>query len=99
MRLRKRSTRLAVRLEAVAAAAASPKWLVRGSRPLFRLNVVAAVAPQLRDMAELLRGHDPPLRGVALVVRLLEERESPLYGDDPVALAEATRRIRFALER
>jgi hypothetical protein len=97
-RLRGRSRSLAERLEAVTATVASPRWLVRSSRPLFRLRVVAAVAPQLGDIAELLMREDRPLRGIALVARLLEEGDSPLYGDDPVELAETLRRIRFVLD-
>ncbi len=96
-RLRKRCPHLADNLEVIAATADRPRWLVRGSRPLFRVNVVAAVVPQLRELAELLRREHAPLRGVVLVTRLLEEGDSALYGDDPVQLAEILGRIRFAL--
>ena len=67
------------------------------ARPLFRVHVVRAVAPELADIASLLRSESPALRGIAITERLLSDGCSPLYGDDAEQLRRELHRIRFLL--
>ena len=90
--------RLARSLERARELADSSRWLARSSRPLFRLDVVAAVGPQLSDIAALLRRDEVDAAGVALMWRLLHDGASPLYGQDVAALSEALDLVRRRLE-
>jgi hypothetical protein len=57
------------------------------------VNVVAAVTPQLAELATALRKTDSEAAGIAMAGRLLCEGDSPLYGDDIFVLRETLTRI------
>jgi hypothetical protein len=84
---------LARSIERVAAQAEDRRWSLRGSRPLFRWVVVAAVRPELRGLAEALRGPGCTAVAVARAKLLLCDSRSPLYGEDPRLLREELVRI------
>jgi hypothetical protein len=65
--------------------------------PLLNARVVAAVRPELAEIAGRLREGTPGVRGVALVERLLSEGGSALHGPSASALRQELRRIRFML--
>jgi hypothetical protein len=90
--------RLAQSVDHVREAAECRRWLLRGSRPLFRVQVVAAVSPELAELARALRRTDCQAAGVALTQRLLCDGTSPLYGEDIARLRETLRRVRSRLE-
>jgi hypothetical protein len=56
------------------------------ARPLVDLRAARLVAPQLYELARLLRGETCSLRGVALIEQLLSAPASVLYGSDPELL-------------
>ena len=85
--------RLARSLDRILRTVEYRRWLLRGSRPLFRTGVVAAVSPQLAELATALRRPDCEAAGLAMTQKLLCEGDSPLYGDDIVLLRETLRRI------
>jgi hypothetical protein len=91
--------RLADALEDVVDTAGRPLARHPSARPLFNVFVVRPVAPQLREIADLLRADAPPLRGVALVERLITDGLSPLYGANVDALDQELRRARYLLTR
>jgi hypothetical protein len=90
--------RLAGSLDRATDLAERPRWLLRGSRPLFRLDIIAAASPQLAELATALRRAHCEAAGVAMTERLLCDGDSPLYGDDPVLLREILGRILSRLE-
>lgn len=92
-----RRARLARALDALRDEAATP-LVRRSSLPLYSRRVVAAVAPELEETAQVLRRSDASVRGVALSERLLSGHDSPLYGDDADRLREELRRVRFLLD-
>jgi len=67
-------------IEEMLRVAADPIRIPVRTRPLFSVGVVRAVAPQLRQVATLLRGEGAPIRGVAAVEWLLTSPTTPLYG-------------------
>lgn len=67
------------------------------ARPFFYIRVVRRVAPELRQVASLLRGGRPCVRGVAAVEWLLTSAESPLYGVDVESLRQELGRARYLL--
>jgi hypothetical protein len=88
---------LARAFEGVVAPAERWPRILRNSRPLFNVRLVREVAPELQEIAALLRLVTSSARGVALSERLLTSGASPLYGaelDDP---RSELRRIRAAL--
>ena len=66
------------------------------SHPLADRRVIRAVAPELRQVAELLRSA-PAVRGVALVEWLLTSSATPLYGSEVEPLRQELRRARYLL--
>jgi hypothetical protein len=68
------------------------------ARPLYSARLVAAVAPDLAEIARLLRSENPGQRGVAKTQRLLRDGTSALYGRDGDLLREELHRIRFLIE-
>jgi len=64
--------------------------------PFADRRVIRAVAPDLREVASLLRG-DPAVQGVALVEWLLTSPATPLYGSELEPLREELRRARYLM--
>lgn len=64
--------------------------------PLADRRVVRAVAPDLREVASLLRC-DPAVQGVALVEWLLTSPATPLYGSEIEPLRAELRRARYLM--
>jgi hypothetical protein len=67
------------------------------AHPIFDLRVIRRVAPELRQVASLLRGGRPCVRGVAAVEWLLASPTSPFYGIDVESLREELGRVRYLL--
>jgi hypothetical protein len=67
------------------------------ARPIFHIPVIRRVAPELRQVASLLRGGRPCVRGVAAVERLLTSGDSPLYGVEVESLRQELGRVRYLL--
>jgi hypothetical protein len=67
--------------------------------PLFDVQVVREVAPELQRLAARLEERPSAARAVALVERMLCSALSPLYGDDAGVLREELRRLEFLLSR
>jgi hypothetical protein len=67
------------------------------ARPIFHIAVIRPVAPELRQVASLLRAGRPCVRGVAAVERLLRSGDSPLYGVEVESLRQELRRVRYLL--
>jgi hypothetical protein len=89
--------RLSRALDGMAAAAADPRGHFPGSGPMFSVRVVRPVAPQLVDLAALLRTEAPAVRGVALVEQLVSCGTSSLYGADVERLRRDLGRARYFL--
>ncbi len=68
-----------------------------GPRPLCEVRVIREVAPELSQIASLLRGARPSVRGAALVVWLLTSAATPLYGSCVEPLRQELGRARFLL--
>ena len=66
-------------------------------RPLCEVRVIREVAPELSQIASLLRGARPSVRGVALVVWLLTSAATPLYGPSIEPLRQELGRARYWL--
>jgi hypothetical protein len=66
-------------------------------RPLCDVRVIRAVAPELSQIASLLRGARPSVRGVALVAWLLTSSLTPLYGPSIEPLRQELGRARYLL--
>jgi hypothetical protein len=66
-------------------------------RPLCDVRVIRAVAPDLSQIASLLRGAQPSVRGVALVDWLLTSAATPLYGASAEPLRQELGRARYLL--
>jgi hypothetical protein len=66
-------------------------------RPIFHVRVIRQVGPELRQVASLLRGGAPCVRGVAAVEWLLTSPASPLYGVEVEQLRQELGRVRSLL--
>lgn len=66
-------------------------------RPIFHIGVIRRVAPELHQVASLLRAGRPCVRGVAAVEWLLTSAESPLYDVDVESLRQELGRVRYLL--
>lgn len=88
---------LAHGLDIIRDAAAHPVSWPPAARPLFRVDVVAAVDRELAEVAVRLRGERAGVRGVAMLERLVTDGTSPLYGDRTRPLREELHRISFLL--
>jgi hypothetical protein len=65
--------------------------------PFYRSHVLAAVEPQLRDLARSLRADGAGVRGVAMLDRLITSGTSSLYGARVEPLRDELGRIRYLL--
>ena len=65
--------------------------------PLYSRRVLAAVEPELRQVARSLRADGAGVRGVALLDRLITSGISPLYGGRVGPLRDELGRIRYLL--
>jgi hypothetical protein len=90
-------SRLAASFDDLAARAALKQWRRERQRPMCSHRVLAAVEPQLRDVAARLRAGEVELRGVALLDRLLTDGASPLYGEKIGSLRDELARGRYLL--
>ena len=97
-RLRDRGTqqRLARSIDEVVHAAVHPSVFPGEPRPLPDARVIRAAAPELRQVASLLRDR-PDVRGVALVDWLLSSAATPLYGFELEPLRRELWRARYLL--
>jgi hypothetical protein len=64
---------------------------------LWSAAAVRACAPQLREVARLIRAGQTGVRGMAMLERLLTSGVMPAHGDDARALTEELGRIRYHL--
>jgi hypothetical protein len=98
-RLRDPHTReeLAKSLDEVVELAALRRPRPGAPRPLCDVRVIRAVAPELSQIALLLRGAQPSVRGVALVAWLLTSAATPLYGASAEPLRQELGRARYLL--
>jgi hypothetical protein len=93
----RRRVRLARSLELLADMAQRPASYLAGARPYFNAHVVRAVAPELRQLAVMLRAGDCDVRGVALLQSLQSCGASPLYGNATRPAREQLKRARYLL--
>ena len=93
----RRQAQLATSLEHLAAFAVPRRLPRERQRPIYNPRVLAAVEPQLRDVAARLRDGGVDLRGVALLDRLLTSGTSPLYGERACSLRDELARGRYLL--
>ena len=93
----RRQAQLATSLEHLAAIAVQRRLPRERQRPIYNPRVLAAVEPQLRDVAARLRDGGVDLRGVALLDRLLTSGTSPLYGERACSLRDELARGRYLL--
>ena len=84
----RRSSQLAATLDDFAAFAMQQSSRRERPWPICSRAVLAAVEPQLRQVAARLRAGGVDLRGVALVERLVTSGCSPLYGEETGPLRE-----------
>jgi hypothetical protein len=90
--------RLASRLQRALADARDWPELAIASRPPPAIRNLVTLAPEVAEIVALLRNPDAPVRGVALVDRLLRGGyASVLYGGPPERLERELGRIRFIL--
>jgi hypothetical protein len=82
--------------ELVELAAATTPGAAR-CRPLCEVRVIRPVTPELRQIASLLRGPGPSVRGVALAEWILTSPATPLYGSCVEALRRELGRARYLL--
>jgi hypothetical protein len=88
--------RLARSIDGVVRAAVRPRMFPGEPRPLPDARVIRAAAPELRQVALLLRD-SPDVRGVALVEWLLSSPATPLYGFELQPLRRELWRARYLL--
>jgi hypothetical protein len=93
----RRQAQLATSLEQLAAIAVQRRRPRERQRPIYNPCVLAAVEPQLRDVAARLRDGGVDLRGVALLDRLVTSGSSPLYGEETGPLRNELARGRCLL--
>jgi hypothetical protein len=91
-------TFLARWLDAMRHDAQRPIRRLPATRPLYSVRVIRAVAPELEQIAGLLRSDHAGLRGVALMERMLRDGASSLYREDAESLRQELRGIRLLLE-
>ena len=91
------SRELARSIEEMLRVAAAPTRVPLGTRPLFSVGVIRAVAPELRQVATLLYGEGVRVRGVAAVEWLLTSPATPLYGFRVERLRQELGRARYLL--
>jgi hypothetical protein len=89
--------RLATSIDEIVNTASRPLPLHPAVRPIFYVGVIRRVAPELYQVASLLRGDAPCVRGVAAVEWLLTSPASPLYGVDVEPLRQELGRVRYLL--
>jgi hypothetical protein len=89
--------RLASSLEDIADVGLGRRLEPQVGPPLLRVRVLRPVAPELHELARLLRADPAPVRGVAHVEWLLTSGESPLYSPHPQHLREELGRARYFL--
>ena len=89
-------TRLARSIDDIVRAAVRPRMFPGEPRPLPDARVIRAAAPELRQVALLLRD-SPDVRGVALVEWLLSSPATPLYGFELEPLRRELWRARYLL--
>jgi hypothetical protein len=89
--------RLAKSIDEILNSAGRPLPVHPAVRPIFHVRVIRRVAPELCQVASLLRGDAPCVRGVAAVEWLLRSPPSPLYGVDIESLREELGRVRYLL--
>jgi len=65
----------------------------RSARPPLDAKLIAALEPEIRETAALLRSDRVSVRAVARTERMLTRGASPLYGSDVAALRTELRRI------
>jgi hypothetical protein len=65
---------------------------------VYSVRVMAAVAPELQQIAGLLHSNHAALRGIALTARVLRDGASPLYGQDVELLRQELLRLRLLLQ-
>lgn len=75
-----------------------PTPTLPNARPVYSARVIAAVAPDLQQIAGLLHSSHARLRGIALTERTLRDGTSPLYGQDVELLRQELHRIRLLLQ-
>jgi hypothetical protein len=90
--------RLASSIDELVLAAGCPGGPALLSQPLADRRVIRAAAPELRQVAALLRS-GPAVQGVALVEWLLTSPATPLYGTEVEPLRQELRRARYLLTR
>ena len=95
----RRQARLARSLEELARFAAQRPGRRERQRSVYSRRVLAAVQPELCDIAARLRAGGAELRGVALLEWLVSAGASPLYGEHAAPLWEELVRGRYLLER
>jgi hypothetical protein len=88
--------RLAGSIDELVLAAGCPGVPALLSQPLADRRVIRSVAPELRQVAALLRS-GPAVQGVALVEWLLTSPATPLYGREVEPLRQELRRARYLL--
>jgi hypothetical protein len=89
--------RLAEAFEDIVASAARRPAPHPASRPLFQVLVIRQVAPELREIASLLRSQRGDVQGVAAAEWLLTSPASPLYGAELEPLRQEIWRLRYLL--
>ena len=89
--------RLATSIDEIVNSASRPLPLHPAVRPIFYVRVIRRVAPELDEVASLLRAGAPCVRGVAAVEWLLTSPASPLYGADVEPLRQELGRVRYLL--
>lgn len=68
-----------------------------GARALVHPHVIRPAAPLFREVAALLRGSEPAVRGVALVEWLITSPVTPLYGFEAELVLQEAARARYLL--
>ena len=89
--------RFATSIDEIVNTASRPLPLHPAVRPIFYVRVIRRVAPELDEVASLLRAGAPCVRGVAAVEWLLTSPASPLYGADVEPLRQELGRVRYLL--
>jgi hypothetical protein len=92
----RRLERTASSVDEMVKTAVHPGALRAAARPLADPRVIRATAPELRQVAALLRD-GPAVRGVALVEWLLSSPATPLYGMEVEPLRQELVRVRYLL--
>jgi hypothetical protein len=80
-------------------ATASRRIMTRGTRPLFDVRVIVAVAADIRAVIGLLQSETPTPRGVALIDQLITDGQSAFYGHEVKPLRDKLHHIRYALQQ